>query len=112
MDLELGGKVVLVTGGSDGLGAAVARRLVREGARVALCARNPERLEAAVTALRQAGGDVLGVVADVTQASQVDAFVDAASTLLSTKEAVVELQKALNVLEDSTFAVDVYRALV
>ena len=37
---------------------------------------------------------------------------DAASTLLSTKEAVVELQKALNVLEDSTFAVDVYRALV
>jgi NAD(P)-dependent dehydrogenase (short-subunit alcohol dehydrogenase family) len=59
MDLELGGKVVLVTGGSDGLGAAVARRLVREGARVALCARGAERLESTAAALREVGGDVL-----------------------------------------------------
>ncbi|HEX8538479.1 MAG TPA: SDR family NAD(P)-dependent oxidoreductase, partial [Cystobacter sp.] len=79
MDLELGGKVFLVTGGSDGLGAAVALRLVREGARVAICARNPERLEAAASVLRGAGGDVLAVVADVTRAEHVDAFVDAAA---------------------------------
>lgn len=78
MDLELGGKVVLVTGGSDGLGAAVARRLVREGARVALCARGAERLEATARALREEGGDVLPVVTDVTRVEQVDAFVDAA----------------------------------
>ncbi|ATB31612.1 SDR family oxidoreductase [Melittangium boletus] len=78
MELELSGKVVLVTGGSDGIGAAVARRLVREGARVALCARNAERLEATASALREAGGEVLTAVADVTQAAQVDAFVDAA----------------------------------
>ncbi|MBO0690719.1 MAG: SDR family NAD(P)-dependent oxidoreductase, partial [Candidatus Dormibacteraeota bacterium] len=45
MDLELQGKVVLVTGGSDGLGAALCRRLCAEGARVGLCARDEARLE-------------------------------------------------------------------
>ncbi|GEL69552.1 SDR family oxidoreductase [Myxococcus virescens] len=78
MDLELGGKVVLVTGGSEGLGAAVARRLVREGAKVALCARGAERLEATAAALRAEGGDVLTVQADVSRAWEVEHFVDAA----------------------------------
>jgi len=77
MDLELGGKVVLVTGGSDGLGAAVARRLVREGARVALCARGAERLESTAAALRDAGGEVLAQVADVSRPEEVDRFVEA-----------------------------------
>jgi NAD(P)-dependent dehydrogenase (short-subunit alcohol dehydrogenase family) len=78
MDLELGGKVVLVTGGSDGLGAAVALRLVREGARVALCARGAERLEATASGLREAGGEVLARVTDVTRPDEVERFVDAA----------------------------------
>ena len=78
MELELTGRVVLVTGGSDGLGAAVCRRLVREGARVALCARDAARLEATAAALREAGGDVLPVVTDVTRPEQVERFVDAA----------------------------------
>jgi len=77
MDLELGGKVVLVTGGSDGLGAAVARRLVRERARVALCARGAERLESTAAALREAGGEVLAQVADVSRPEEVDRFVEA-----------------------------------
>ena len=77
MDLELGGKVVLVTGGSDGLGAAVARRLVREGARVALCARGAERLESTAASLREAGGEVLAQVADVSRPEEVDRFVQA-----------------------------------
>ncbi|HZH76373.1 MAG TPA: SDR family oxidoreductase [Archangium sp.] len=77
MDLELGGKVVLVTGGSDGLGATVARRLVREGARVALCARGAERLESTAAALREAGGEVLARVADVSRPEEVDRFVEA-----------------------------------
>ncbi|AGC42979.1 3-oxoacyl-ACP reductase [Myxococcus stipitatus DSM 14675] len=78
MDLELSGKVVLVTGSSDGLGAAVARRLVREGARVALCARGAERLEATAAALRADGGDVLAMPADVSKAYELEHFVDAA----------------------------------
>ena len=44
MDLHLDGKVILITGGTDGLGAALADRLVEEGARVAVCGRDPGRL--------------------------------------------------------------------
>ncbi|MBU8894259.1 short-chain dehydrogenase [Corallococcus sp. H22C18031201] len=78
MDLELSGRVVLVTGGSDGLGAATAHRLVQEGAKVALCARGVERLEATAAALRAQGGEVLAVPADVARAEDIARFVDAA----------------------------------
>ncbi|MCP3098177.1 SDR family oxidoreductase [Myxococcus sp. K15C18031901] len=89
MDLELGGRVVLVTGGSDGLGSALARRLVREGAKVALCARGVERLEATAAALREEGGDVLTVQADVSRAWEVEHFVDAAHARWGRVDALV-----------------------
>ncbi len=79
MDLELQGKVVLVTGGSDGLGAATAQRLVAEGASVAICARGGERLGAVAERLRADGGDVLDVSADVTDPDAVQRFVGAAA---------------------------------
>lgn len=78
MDLELAGKVVLVTGGSEGLGAAVCNRLVWEGARVALCARNSRKLEAFAATLRNQGGEVLAIPADVSRAQDVERFVQAA----------------------------------
>jgi NAD(P)-dependent dehydrogenase (short-subunit alcohol dehydrogenase family) len=78
MDLGLHGKVALVTGGSDGLGAATAARLVEEGASVAICARGEERLERTAARLREVGGDVLAVPTDVTRGADVDRFVAAA----------------------------------
>ena len=78
MDLHLDGKVVLITGGTDGLGAALADRLVEEGARVAVCGRDPDRLAATEQRLRNAGGEALAVQADVTQLLDLERFVDVA----------------------------------
>ncbi|HEY6787632.1 MAG TPA: SDR family NAD(P)-dependent oxidoreductase, partial [Trebonia sp.] len=74
MDLHLNGKVVLVTGGTDGLGAALASRLVEEGSRVAVCGRDPERVAATGQRLRDAGGDALVVQADVTCVADLERF--------------------------------------
>jgi NAD(P)-dependent dehydrogenase (short-subunit alcohol dehydrogenase family) len=79
MDLHLAGKVVLITGGTDGLGAALADRLVEEGARVAVCGRDPQRLSATEGRLRDAGGDALAVQADVTRLADLERFVGAAA---------------------------------
>jgi NAD(P)-dependent dehydrogenase (short-subunit alcohol dehydrogenase family) len=75
MDLELQDKVVLITGGTDGLGLALARRLVTEGAAVAVCGRDPERLESARATLRELGGDVLAEQVDAAQAADITRFV-------------------------------------
>jgi NAD(P)-dependent dehydrogenase (short-subunit alcohol dehydrogenase family) len=80
MELHLNDKVVLVTGGTDGLGAALADRLVDEGARVAVCGRDSRRLAATERRLRAAGGDALAVQADVTSPADLERFVDAAVT--------------------------------
>jgi NAD(P)-dependent dehydrogenase (short-subunit alcohol dehydrogenase family) len=78
MELELAGKVALITGGTDGLGLALAARLAAEGASVAVCGRDEERLAAARSSIEDAGGDVLAVRADVAQAADIESFVDAA----------------------------------
>jgi NAD(P)-dependent dehydrogenase (short-subunit alcohol dehydrogenase family) len=77
MDLGLEGKVVLVTGGTDGLGLALAARLVAEGASVAVCGRDGERVRAAESTLSGAG-DALAREADVTCLADLEALVDAA----------------------------------
>jgi 3-oxoacyl-[acyl-carrier protein] reductase len=69
MDLQLTGKVAIVTGGSRGLGLASAGALVAEGVHVAICARGKERLDAAAASLEQgaaAGARVVTVPADVS----------------------------------------------
>ena len=69
---------MLITGGTDGLGLALARQLAGEGASVAVCGRDEERLRAAEASLQEAGGDVLAQRADVSRAEDVEAFVEAA----------------------------------
>ena len=78
MDLELAGKTVLITGGTDGLGLALAEHLAAEGAAVGICGRDEKRLHAAEAAVRGAGGDVLARRADVSRPEDLAAFVDAA----------------------------------
>ncbi len=67
MDLGLGGKVAVVTGGSRGLGFYSARALAAEGARLAICARGADGLGAAAETLRADGAEVLAVCCDVAE---------------------------------------------
>ncbi len=78
MDLEMAGKVVLITGGTDGLGLALARQLTHEGASVAICGRDEERLAAAAATIGADGGDVLALRANVAQADDIQRFVHGA----------------------------------
>jgi NAD(P)-dependent dehydrogenase (short-subunit alcohol dehydrogenase family) len=78
MNLELAGKAILITGGTDGLGLALAAQLASEGAAVAICGRDEERLRAAEGAVQAVGGDVLAQKADVARTGDLEAFLDAA----------------------------------
>ena len=73
---NLGGKVVFITGGSRGLGLAMAEEFARRGARIAICARNEEELERArQTIERETGGTVMTFVCDVSDREQVESTV-------------------------------------
>jgi 3-oxoacyl-[acyl-carrier protein] reductase len=67
MDLGVRGRTAMVAAGSKGLGRAIATALVREGARVSICARGAGPLGETEQALRAAGGEVLALPIDVTQ---------------------------------------------
>jgi NAD(P)-dependent dehydrogenase (short-subunit alcohol dehydrogenase family) len=76
MDLGLKGKHAIVTGGSQGIGKAVARALAREGVDVAIVARKKEQLEATARELSaETGGRVIALPTDVTSTDQVEAMV-------------------------------------
>ena len=77
MDLGLKGRVAIVTGGSDGIGKAAALSLAKEGARVAICARRSEVLDAAAVQIKEAtAADLLAFQCDVRDESQVSQFVE------------------------------------
>jgi 3-oxoacyl-[acyl-carrier protein] reductase len=77
MDLGLGGSAAVVTGGSKGMGLAIAETLAAEGARVAVMARGRDALAAAEEALRAAGApDAVGISVDMTNAESISAGFD------------------------------------
>ena len=65
MDLMLKGKRALITSGTRGLGLAMAKQLLAEGAHVSICSRSPSNVEQALVELRRVGGRVIGEAADV-----------------------------------------------
>ena len=76
MDLGLQDKVALITGGSRGIGRAIALVLANEGCKVAICARDREPLERAVQQVRATGAKAIAEVADVRSRSDVEAVVE------------------------------------
>lgn len=91
------GKVALVTGGTRGIGRAIAERLLQEDARVAICGRHRETVDAAQTALALKG-EILGLVTDVSKRDEVVTMVAAV------KEKFSEINILINCAGAAVFA--------
>ena len=89
MDLGLTDQVVLITGGSRGIGHAIARRCAEEGAHVGICGRTAATLASAATELSKFGGRVHTEAVDVSSVDGVEVFVAAAAKALGRVDAVV-----------------------
>lgn len=88
--MRLQGKVAIVTGGSQGIGAAIARRYAREGAKVAIVYdRNDANAEAVVAEIRAAGGTAERIKADCTQVPEIERMVATALGLFGRVDILV-----------------------
>ena len=112
-DLELTGRVAIITGGSDGLGRATALRLAAEGCHVVICARRRDHLEAAAAELtKESGGTVIAQPADVSVPADIEALVAATVERLGGVDILVNnagasAASALEDLDDAAWQADI-----
>jgi 3-oxoacyl-[acyl-carrier protein] reductase len=78
MDLQLAGKVAVVTGGSHGIGRSIALGLAAEGCHLAICGRSEDALRQTESEIATIGRRVMSVAADVTQSGAIETFVSEA----------------------------------
>lgn len=100
MDLGLKGRRALVTGGTKGIGRAIAECFAQEGADVALCARNAGEVDEATAALRGQGVKAFGQALDVADGTALHGFVQAAAAALGGLDIIVANVSALAIGQD------------
>ncbi len=110
--IELQGRVVLVTGGSTGLGLLVARQAAEQGARIVLAARGEADLKAAEAELKAGGADVLAVPTDVSDEGQVRNLVARAVERFGRIDVLVNNAGIMRVGPIGTMTVDDFRELM
>ena len=114
MELGLAGRRAVVTGGSKGIGKAIAAELMAEGVAVTICSRHPDELDATAAELvkrvtGEATGSVLAMPCDVRDPSQVTAFVDAATAAMGGLDILVNNAGAAKPGQNATLTDDDWR---
>ena len=109
---ELDGRVALVTGAGQGIGAATALRLAAAGARVAVNSLTPAKADAVTTRINEAGGRAVAVPADVAEPEAVDAMVRRVEDTLGPVEVLVNNAAFLSMAELGELTPDVWHRTV
>ena len=107
---DLRGKVVLITGGSRGLGLAMARELASKGAKLAICAKNDRQLENAKIELEEMGAEVLTIQADVSDQTEVENMVQQVINHFGQLDVLINNAGIIQVGPENVMNVDDYKS--
>jgi NAD(P)-dependent dehydrogenase (short-subunit alcohol dehydrogenase family) len=112
MKIDLTGRTAVITGGSRGLGEAMAKALAEAGAQIALVARNRERLDAVREAIARQGGTAEVFTADVTQENDVAALAAAVQQRFGHPQILIN-SAGINIRKDLVdFSLDEFRSVI